>query len=279
VKAAAAIATLLAAGAARADLPEQFRTPKARPPRAQGVDVEERLGQPLPRDLGFRDESGRLVTLGDALSGGKPVFLTLVYFECPMLCNLLLQGFQQGLRRAELRPGIDYRGVTVSIDPREGPDRAHRHQTAMLRTLQAGAPADWPFLTGQEPEIQRLADAVGYRYRYDEATRQYAHPAVAFVITPDGRISRYLYGVEFAPRDLRLAAVEAAGGKVGTTLDRVLLSCFRWDPATRKYEVYLFAMVRGGASIVFVALATLLFVLWRRDLRRQRAEGAARTTP
>lgn len=252
---------------ARGDLPEQLRTPQAKPPRAEGVDVEEHLGEPLPRDLRFRNEANRVVTLGEALAGNKPVILTLVYFECPMLCNLVLQGLQQGLKASALKPGVDFRGVTVSIDPKEGPDRALRHQTAMLRTIGDGAPADWPFLTGNEADLRRLADAVGFRYRYDEGSKQYAHPAVTFVITPEGGISRYLYGVEFAARDLRLAVVEAASGKVGTTLDRVLLSCFRWDPSTRKYEIYLLAMIKGGALLVFAALATLLIVLWRRELK------------
>ena len=266
--AAAAALCALAAGSARADLPEQLRTPTPKPPQVSGVDVEEHLGEPLPRDLRFRDPTGRLVTLGDALAGGKPVVLSLVYFECPMLCNLLQQGLQIGLKSSGLKPGVDYRAITVSIDPTEGPDRAERHQQAMLRALGDGAPADWPFLTGNEAEIKRLADVVGFRYRYDEGTRQFAHPAVAYVITPEGRISRYLYGVEFSKRDLRLAVVEAASGKVGTTIDRVLLSCFRWDPATRKYELYLMAMIKGGAFLVFVGLAAMLIVLWRRELRR-----------
>ena len=280
MRAVAAIALCaLISAAARADLPEQLRTPTAKVPQAQGVDVEEHLGEPLPRDLRFRDPTGRLITLGDALRGGKPVILTLVYFECPMLCNLLLQGMQQGLKVSGLKPGVDFRALTVSIDPKEGPDRAERHQQAMLRALGDGAPSDWPFLTGNESEIQRLADVVGFRYRYDEGTKQYAHPAVAYVITPEGRISRYLYGVEFAARDLRLAVVEAASGKVGTTLDRVLLSCFRWDPATRKYELYLMAMIKGGSLLVFFGLAAMLFVLWRRELRRpphRPAAGGAR---
>ena len=267
-----AIAVLAAAAAARADMPEQLRTPRAKPPVVQGVDLVEHLGERIPLDLRFRDAANVQLSLRDAMSGGKPVILTLVYFECPMLCNLVLQGLQQGLLGAGMQIGRDYRAITVSIDPNEGVTQAERHQTAMLRTIRQGAPADWPFLTGREPEIKALADSVGYQYRYDPQTKQFAHPAVVMVLMPDGRVSRYLYGIEYEAKELRLAMVEASQGKVGTTLDRVLLSCFRWDPSTRRYEVYLLGMIRIGGLLVFAALTTLLFFLWRGEWRRKRLQ-------
>jgi protein SCO1/2 len=255
---------------ARADLPEQLRTPSAKIPVAEGVDVVEHLNERLPPDPKFRDPANRVITLGEALAGDKPVVLSLVYFDCPMLCNLVLQGLQSGLKQTGLILGRDYRGVTLSIDPKDDPVKADRHQTAMLRAVGSGAPADWPFLTGHEAEIQLVASAVGFGYRWDESTKQFAHPALAMVLTPDGRLSRYLYGVEFSPRDLRLALAEAGAGRVGVTLDRVLLSCFRWDPSTRRYEVYLFGIIRIGGLLVFLSLATLLAVLWRREARLRR---------
>ncbi len=259
--------SLALAAAARADFPEQLRTPESKPPVAQGVEVVEHLNEQVPLGLKFKDENGKPLTLREAMAGGKPVVLTLVYFECPMLCNLVLQGVQKGLLQTGLQLGKDFRALTVSIDPSEGPDRAERHQYAMLLSMKGGAPADWPFLTGQEPEIAALAKAIGFGYRYDAPTKQFAHPAVTFVLTPDGRLSRYLYGIEFPARDLRLAIVEAAAGRVGTTLDRVLLSCFRWDPATRRYEMYLKSMIRGGGLLIFAALLALLIKLWRRELK------------
>jgi protein SCO1/2 len=269
-----AFAVSLAPLLARGDLPEQLRTPRAKVPVAEGVDVVEHLNERLPRDPKFRDPAGRVITLGEALAGDKPVVLTLVYFDCPMLCNLVLQGLQVGLKQSGLVLGRDYRGVTLSIDPKDDPVKADRHQTAMLRAVGSGAPADWPFLTGHEAEIRRVASAVGFGYRWDESSKQFAHPALAMVLTPDGRLSRYLYGVEFSPRDLRLAVAEAGAGRVGVTLDRALLSCFRWDPSTRRYEVYLFGIIRVGGLLVFFSLATLLTVLWRREARLRRAPAS-----
>jgi protein SCO1/2 len=252
-----AVATGLAASSARGTLPEQLRTPEPKTGISEGVDVVERLGEPVPGALEFRDARGNRLQLRDALAGGKPVVLTLVYFRCPMLCSLVLNG---------LWPGTDYRAITVSFDPGEGPERALRHQEALLRALGEGHPSDWHFLTGAEPQLRALADSVGFKYRWDESNKQFAHPAAVFVLTPEGKLSRYLYGVEFKPRDLRLALVEAASGRVGTALDRVLLTCFRWDPASRRYA-FLFGALRAGAMLVFLALATLLFFLWRRELR------------
>jgi protein SCO1/2 len=234
-----------------------------------GVDVEERLDARVPGDLVFTDSSGAEVSLAELLRGDVPVVLTLAYYRCPSLCNLVLAGTARALRGTGLRMGKDYRAVTVSIDPSEGPREAKERRRGYLQAMglsdQSGEA--WPFLTGDEASIRALAGAVGFRYRYDEQLRQFAHAAVAMVLTPDGRVSRYWYGVDYPPRDLRLSLVEAADGRVGTTLDRVLLTCFQYDPVSRRYGWAVKAFLRGGAFLVFAALACLLGVLWRRELK------------
>ena len=242
--------------------------------KAEPVDVVEHLNEKLPGDLHYLDAFQNGFYLRDAFAGNKPIVLTLVYFDCPMLCSLVMQGLIKSLGESGLKLGDDYTALTVSINPKDSPREASIHQDGYLRALRGAEHAhaqDWLFLTGSQEQITRLTQAVGFEYRFDKPTGQYEHPAVTMVITPDGRISRYLYGVQFAPRDLRLAVVEAAAGKVGTTLDRALLKCFKYDPASRRYNLYVWGFVRAGAGLVFFALATLLVVLWRRDLRTQRA--------
>ena len=251
---------------------------------SDGVDVVEQLGQRLPGDARFFDSFLNQLAVRDLTGHGKPVILTLVYFDCPMLCSLVMQGLVKGLNESGLALGRDYQAVTVSFNPRDTPRESAVYQSGYLRNLknaEKAAPQEWLFLTGGEKSIRELAEGVGFKYRWDEESKQFAHPAVAVVLTPDGRISRYLYGVTFPPRDLRLAVVEASGGKVGTSFDRVLLECFKYDPTTRRYGLYVWGFVRGGAALVFVGLAGMLFVLWRREYRRSRAQppGLARRGP
>lgn len=196
-----------------------------------------------------------------------------------MLCSLVMQGLVKGLNESGLELGRDYRAVTISFNPHDTPRDTAVYQQGYLQKLTSARKAhaqDWLFVTGTEASIHQVADAVGFKYRWDEATKQFDHPAVAVVLTPDGRISRYLYGVNFPARDLRLALVEASGGKVGTSFDRVLLECFRYDPTTRRYGLYVWGFVRGGALLAFLALAGLLAVLWRRELRNSRAQRTGR---
>jgi protein SCO1 len=233
------------------------------------VDIVENLNAEVPKDVRFTDAEGRQVQLSELLEGDKPVVLSLVYYQCPQLCSLVLGGLNKAARNSGLILGTDYRAVTISIDPSETPEMAKERQRGHLQAL--GTPdkaADWAFLVGQQSEISKVADAVGFKYRYDEQTKQYAHGAVIMVLTPDGRVSRYLYGVEIPPRDLKFALLEAAGGRVGTSFDRVLLTCFKYDPNTRKYEFYINGFLRGGALLVFGALATMLAVFWRREYKR-----------
>jgi protein SCO1/2 len=239
------------------------------PKAAQQVDLEEQLGRRLPLDLTFTDESGRSVRLGDAL-GGRPAILTLAYFRCPSLCGLVLRGVGRGLGQLGFTLGDRVQALTVSIDPRDGPTEAARAQATALRDAgQPGKTSGWPFLVGREPEIRALADAVGFRYAYDQATDQYAHPAAVFVVTPDGRVARVLYGVRPSALDLRLALVEAGEGRIGTIADRVLLTCYRYDPTTRRYGAAVRTFFRLGGAVVLAAVGGLVGVLARRERSRR----------
>jgi protein SCO1/2 len=242
----------------------------------ESVDVVERLGELVPAKARFYDSFHNDVALADFLDGKRPVVVSLVYFDCPMLCSLVLKGLVKGLNETGLQLGKDYQAITVSFDPKDTPRaaaEAQRGYLAGLRSREAARPQDWPFLTGGEANIHALADALGFKYRYDTNAAQFAHPAVAFVLTPEGRISRYLYGIDFPSRDLRLSIVEASGGRVGTSFDRVLLKCFRYDPRTGRYRVYAMNFVRGGAFASFLVLAVGLAVLWRKEWKRKRGSA------
>lgn len=257
---------LLAIAALAAAAPADRGDP---PPVLESVEVTERLGELVPEDLVFQDSSGASVRLKDQLHRARPVVLSLNYYGCPMLCGLMLSGMSKALRGTGLRLGEDYFAFTLSVDPRETSYLAAERKRGYLQALgEPSAAAGWTFATGQNPEIQRLAEAVGFGYAYDPSTDQYAHPAVIMVLTASGKISRYLYGFEYPPRDLKLALVEAGGEKVGTSLDRVLLRCFKYDPALRRYGLYVTGILKGGALLVFAALAALLAFLWRRELKR-----------
>jgi protein SCO1/2 len=238
-----------------------------------------------------------VVALDDLLHQGRPLVVTLGYYRCPMLCGLVLDGLAKALKAGGLTLGKDFSAVSVSIDPHEEPKLAIEQQKRILAAVGPAARADdWPFLLGNPDAVpavapppvglpveaeapagptQMLAQTVGFRYKYDPQSRQFAHTAVAFILTPDGVVSRYLYGVDFLARDVKLALVEASGGRVGTSLDKVLLSCYRYDPVNRRYAPFVFAFVRIGALTVFVALASLLTVLWRKELAMKKQRRAA----
>ena len=260
-----ALATLALPAAADAPVPAPL----------QGVDVIEQLGDRVPEDGRLIDSEGQPFRLSDELHRGTPVVLALVYYRCPQLCSLTLSSLTRALRDSGMKPGRDYRAVVVSIDPRETPRDAAEHKRGHMQALGISPTTpDWRFATAAEPEIRVLAKATGFLYRYDPPSKQYAHPSVAFVLTEDGRLSRYLYGIDYPAQNMKLALVEAGKGKVGTAIDRVLLTCFKYDPATRSYRPYALAFVRLGAVMVFVALVVLLTVLWRYDLKLKKRRGA-----
>jgi protein SCO1/2 len=239
------------------------------PPELDGVGVTEHLGAHVPLDLEFRDKDDRRVRLGELFADGKPVVLVLSYFQCPMLCGLVLRGVAEAMRALDWRLGREYRAVTISIDPRDGWKEAGRKEATALAAAGADDGA-WPFLTDEDGHARLLADALGFGYRWDGRGQQFAHPAVVFVLTPDGRVSRYLYGVDYAPRQLKLALLEASAGRTGTFLDKVLMACYRWDPATRRYGVLVTGFLRVGAAVVLATLVALLVYLFRLE-RRGRA--------
>ena len=250
------------------------------PPALQEVEILEQLGTKLPLDVRFTDQDGRAVRLGDLLGRQRPVVLTLVYFDCPMLCGLILTGAARGMRETGLELGKDFDAITLSFDPKDTSRAAAERQRGYLQAFgKPEAKQAWTFLTGSDPDIHRVTEAVGFKYAYDEKTKQFAHAAGIFVLTPDGRVSRYLYGIEFPARDLRLALVEASEGRVGTSFDRLLLTCYRYDPASRKYEPYVMGVVRVAMLGVLGGLGLMLGIFWRREIRGKRVKDAAAAQP
>lgn len=243
------------------------------PQKLRGAQIaDDRIGRAVPLDVRLTDHTGKSVTLGRYFADGKrPLVLTLGYYRCPMLCDVVLNGLLDAVKAMPLRLGEDYAVLSVSIHPKETADLAGKKRAAYVRAIGRGldvAGADWTFHVGEETQVKRLADAVGFGYRWDPRSEQYAHGAGIFVLDPQGRLNRVLYGVEFAPRQLKLALVEAAQGKVGTLFDRVLLSCFHYDPDSHRYGVAILGVMRlaGGATVLM--LAGVLLWLWRRERRR-----------
>ena len=239
----------------------------------QGVDYAQRLGEQVPADLTFVDETGKTVRFGDYF-GKRPIVLVLAYYECPMLCTQVLSGMTAGLKGMAFNAGQEFEVVVVSIDPGEGSGLASAKKATYVahydRESTAGA---WHFLTGRKAEIDRLAKTVGFSYTYDDKTDQYAHQAGLSVLTPDGRIARYLFGIDFAPRDLRMAIVEAADRKIGSPVDAVLLYCYHYDPATGTYGLLAMRLVRL-AGVLFVLAMVAGWVILRRRERRGLYGGA-----
>jgi protein SCO1/2 len=240
------------------------------------VGVVEKLGETVPTNLAFTDENGKAVHLSDYLKDGKPVLIALVYYKCPLLCSLTLNGVASALRQQTWKLGQEYRVITVSFDPEEKPALAAQKQRGYLGSLglipeEHGK--DWPFLTGDRRNIDALSDALGFKFRWDDINKTWDHTAAIMTLSPDGKITRYLYGVQYPSRDVKLALFEAADGKVGTTFDRALLRCYAYDTSTKSYRVFAVVFVRVGALLVLGMLVILLTLLWRRDLRRSRAEA------
>ena len=241
------------------------RAEDAVPKELADVGIDERPGAVLPQDLVFCNQDGRTVRLGDYLGREQPTIFVLAYYRCPMLCSLVLNGLTKGLRQATWRVGERFRVVTVSIDPADTPELAKAKRENQIAAY--GHPVDgagWDFLVGDAAGIQRLTSTLGFRYRYDQESQQFAHAAGAFVVTPDGRLSRTLYGIEFPERHLRLALVEAGGGKLGSAWDKVILFCYHYDPQARSYVLAAVQVMRIGSLISLVLMALLIVRLVRR---------------
>jgi protein SCO1/2 len=242
-----------------------------RPPRLENVGIEQHLDAQIPPDLSFRDEAGRSVKLGEYF-GRRPLILNLVYYNCTMLCGEALAGLASAMKLVKFDLGNEFDVITVSFDPRETPEMAAAKKIEYLKRYGRPNSADgWHFLTGQPDSINALTKAVGFDYQYDARSNQYAHATAILLLTPQGRISRYFYGVDFPPKDLRMGLVEASQGKIGNAVDAVLLFCYHYDPETGKYGAMVGNILRLGAAVTILLLGGLLFILWRLDLSAARS--------
>jgi protein SCO1/2 len=241
----------------------------ALPAALRSIGFDQNIDQHVPLDTTFRDEAGKTVRLGDYF-GKRPVVMVFAYYDCPMLCTQVINGLSSALGVLSLNPGEDFEIVTVSFNPHDTPATATAKKAIYLeRYKRPGASDGWHFLTGDQPEIDRLTSAAGFRYAWDADTRQYAHPSGVIVLTPDGRLARYLFGIEYGPRDLRLGIVEASEGQVGTPVDALLLYCYHYDPMTGRYGLIIMRAMRlaGGATVLAIGAFILIM------LRRERAGG------
>src|SRR5689334_11584459 len=252
--------------------------PNVKPSILDQVGLDQRLNQQVPLDLAFNDESGQAVQLQQYF-GQKPVILMLVYYQCPMLCTQVLNGFSGamvGIRRFDI--GREFNVITVSIDPRETPqDAAAAKKRYIQRYRRPTAEAGWHFLTGKKDQIDALAQSLGFRYAWDPEIQQYAHASGIMLLTPSGRISQYYYGIEYAPRDIQLGLIEASKGKIGNVVDQVLLYCYHYDPRQGKYGAAIFNVLRLTALATVMALGGFMLIMFRRDSLAARKGGSTRT--
>jgi protein SCO1 len=239
------------------------------PPNLGDVVIDQKLGSQIPLDLAFRDESGRTVALKQYFQPGKPVLLTLVYYDCPMLCTEVLNGETSMLRILKFDPGKDFEVVTVSFDPREKPELAAAKKKVYMQRYGRNAAADgWHFLTGDQESITKLTNAVGFHYKWDDRLQQFAHATAIMVATPQGKLSHYFYGVEYSPKDVRLALVEASDDKIGNPVDQVLLYCYHYDPRTGRYGAVITRVMRVAGVLTILILGSFLLIMFRKDKSR-----------
>ena len=264
VKVAISVA-LLAASAFAQMMSKGIMSPPAnvRPPKLENVGIEQHLDGQVPLDLTFRDETGKTVKLGDYF-GRKPIILDLAYYNCTMLCGEVLAGLTGAMKMVNFNLGKEYDVITVSFNPNETPElAAEKKKDYVHRYGRAGAEQGWHFLTGQPDAINALTKAVGFQYQYDPKINQYAHATAIMVLTPQGKISRYFYGVDFPPKDLRLGLVEASQNKIGSPVDAILLYCYHYDPQTGKYGAIVTNILQLGAGLTILILGAMLLILFR----------------
>lgn len=247
--------------------PSQAGTSAGLPPILNAVGIEQKLNNQLPLDAEFKDENGSAVKLGNYFGTGRPVVLALVYYECPMLCNEVLNGLTGSLKGMSFDAGKEFDVVVISFDARENdkPDLAKNKKASYLaRYERNGAENGWHFLTGTQSEIDKVTQAVGFNYQFDEATNQFAHAGGVTLITPDGRISKYFYGIDYAPKDLKLGLMDASEGKIGNAAEKLYLYCFHYDPSTGKYGLAILKVLRLMAIATILGLGGMIFVFWKR---------------
>jgi protein SCO1/2 len=270
------LATTLASALALSAVADNSATPPRLPGR---VAIDQHLDRQLPLSVPFKDENGRAVTLGDYFKD-KPVVLNFVYFQCPMLCSIVEDGLTNSLTELKFTIGKEFDVLTISFDPRDTPRGAWAKKDKYTRRYgRASAREGWHFLTGTESAIAKVTDAAGFRYAWDPQLGQFAHATTVIVVTPQGKISRYIYGFEYHARDLHLALVEASAGKIGSLTDALLLMCYHYDPATGKYSRIAMNYVRLGGAATVLALASFIIVMIRREKLRLHSEDSGRTIP
>lgn len=232
------------------------------------IGIEQKLGSQLPLETTFKDELGRAVKLGDFFNKGRPVVLAFVYYECPMLCNEVLNGLTGSLKGISLDAGKDFDVIAISIDARENDKEGlarNKKESYMNRYSRPGTADGWHFLTGTEESIRAASNAAGFGFEWDEASQQFAHAGGVMVTTPSGKLSRYFYGIDYAPRDLKFGIMESAEDRVGNAAEQLLLYCFHYDPSTGKYGLAILSIMRGAAVAMLVAMGAMGFVFWRRN--------------
>jgi len=237
-----------------------------RPSALTGVTIEQRLNSQVPLDMPFLDENGHAVKLGDYFHSGRPVVLALVYYDCPMLCTQILNGLVRAAKVLKFTPGKDYEVVAISFDAREKPAQALTKKAVYMKDY--GHPetaAGWHFLTGDQKSIKAVTDAVGFRFKWDVYTATFAHASAIYVLTPEGKLSKYFYGIEYSPKDMRLGIIEASNEKLGNVADRLLLYCYHYDPMTGKYGALVMRMVRIGGILTMVVLGGFIVLSVRRE--------------
>jgi protein SCO1 len=240
-----------------------------RPSALTGVTIEQRLNSQLPLNAPFRDEYGQAVTLGSYFGKGRPVVLALVYYDCPMLCTQILNGMVRAAKVLTFTPGKDYDVLAISFDAREGPKEALAKKAIYMKDY--GHPetaAGWHFLTGDQNSIKRVTDAVGFRYKWDVYTATFAHASAIYVLTPEGKLSKYFYGIEYSPKDMRLGLVEASQNKIGNAVDQILLFCYHFDPTSAKYTFLAMDILRGAGAATVLMLGGFVLIMLRRDSRK-----------
>ena len=247
--------------------PESGNVSTGLPPAVKDVGIDQRLNEQMPLDAVFKDDQGREVRLGEYFKG-KPVMLALIYYSCPMLCNQVLNGMLSSVRQVTFNAGEEFQIVAISFDARETPQlAASKKQTYVKAYNRAGGNAGWHFLTGDEANIKRVTDAVGFRYKWDDKTNQFAHASGMFLLTPEGKLARYFYGIEYRPRDVRLGLVEASQSQIGTPVDTLMLYCYHYDPRTGKYGPVVMNIMKVAGVITIGLIAGMLLMLRKRGAK------------
>ncbi len=258
--------------------PEAAKQKNEMPLEIKDMKIIEKLGEKIPLDLNFKNEDGKNISLSEIFSKGKPVLLTIIYYRCPTLCGYHMVGIQNTLKDLNFNVGEEFQYVAVSMDQNETPDLAKVKRKSFIddyskskkeRTNTDG----WYFLTGNETSIKKLADSVGFPYRYNIGLKQWIHPAVAYIITPEGKVSRYLHGIAFDAKDLKLSLIEAASGKIGNFIDQFTMYCFKFDPDKNKYVIYAVNIMKIGGALTVLLLSIFLYSFWQTQVKKNLIQG------